>query len=264
MSEKTCPICGKPTNIYMGRARKDGLCREHGKLANAGELIRCPICYTWRNANEKCPECEMEAFKDVIEQTRETTNQSDEENNVIVINEKNKNKCITCGKPVDGILFCSSCYRKYKDKELYFKISNCSNVELLDENYEGRLTCKDGHVVKSKSEREIDNYLFEHNIAHAYEKKLYYGATEKEVLHPDFFLPNYLGENKHVYIEHWGYNENNIQYTKTKKFKMPIYEKLGVTLICTHEKTDTADIDAVLDRKLNKNYIKENSINFDI
>ena len=55
---------------------------------------------------------------------------------------------------------------------------------------------------------------------------------------------------------------DNIQYTKTKKFKLPIYEKLGVTLICTYEKTDTADIEAVLDRKLNKNYIKENTINF--
>ena len=95
MSEKTCPICGKPTNIYMGRARKDGLCREHGKLANAGELIRCPICYTWRNPNEKCPECEMEALEDVVEQIEETTNQLDEENNVIVINEKNKNKIIS-------------------------------------------------------------------------------------------------------------------------------------------------------------------------
>lgn len=256
---KTCPICGEPTYLVYGKnPRKDGLCYKHSQMLFNKEIEQCPDCNKWYNTGDIC-ECKK---PQKIQQAEETT--YDEENKVVIINEKNKHKCITCGKPVDGVLFCSSCYRKYKDKELYFKISNCSNVELLDENYEGRFTCKDGHIVKSKSEREIDNYLFEHNIPHAYEKKLYYGATEKEVIHPDFYLPNYLGEKKHVYIEHWGYNENNIQYTKTKKFKMPIYEKLGITLICTYEKTDTADIDAVLDRKLNKEYIKENEINFNV
>ena len=186
-----------------------------------------------------------------------------ESNHVVTINENSKAKCITCGKHTDGLLFCATCYHKYKGKELLFRITNCSNVELLDEDYEGRYTCKDGHIVKSKSERDIDNYLFEHGISHAYERELPYGATDKEVLHPDFYLPHYLGEGKHVYIEHWGYNENNIQYTKTKKFKMPIYEKLGITLICTYEKTDMGKIDTVLDRKLNRQFIKENHVNFE-
>lgn len=186
-----------------------------------------------------------------------------ERNNIVTINQNSKAKCITCGKHTDGLLFCSSCYHKYKDKELLFRITNCSNVELLDEDYEGRYTCKDGHIVKSKSERDIDNYLFEHGISHAYERELPYGANEKDVLHPDFYLPNYLGEGKHVYIEHWGYNENNIQYTKTKKFKMPIYTKLNITLICTYEKTDMGKIDTVLDRKLNPKFISENEINFE-
>lgn len=188
---------------------------------------------------------------------------NNDKNNLVVIDFNNKSKCITCGKQTDGLLFCTSCYHKYKNKELLFKITNCTNIELLDEDYEGRYTCKDGHIVKSKSERDIDNYLFEHGISHAYERELPYGATEKEVLHPDFYLPNYLGEGKHVYIEHWGYNENNIQYTKTKKFKMPIYEKLGITLICTYEKTDMGKIDTVLDRKLNKDFIKINHINYE-
>ncbi len=186
-----------------------------------------------------------------------------ENNNIVVIDTNNKSKCITCGKQTEGLLFCPACYHKFKDKELLFKITNCTNVELLDEDYEGRYTCKDGHIVKSKSERDIDNYLFEHGISHAYERELPYGASEKEVLHPDFFLPNYLGEGLHVYIEHWGYNENNIQYTKTKKFKMPIYRKLGITLICTYEKTDMGKIDTVLDRKLNKSFIEINNINYE-
>lgn len=193
----------------------------------------------------------------------EDNTDSDKQNNVVIIDYNNKSKCITCGKQTDGLLFCSNCYRKYKDKELLFRITNCTSVELLDGDYEGKYTCKDGHIVKSKSERDIDNYLFEHGISHAYERELPYGATEKEVLHPDFYLPNYLGDGKHVYIEHWGYNENNIQYTKTKKFKIPIYKKLGITLICTYEKNDMGKIDTVLDRKLKKDFIKVNTVNYE-
>lgn len=27
--ELKCPICGNPTRVYMGNARKDGLCAKH-------------------------------------------------------------------------------------------------------------------------------------------------------------------------------------------------------------------------------------------
>ena len=75
-------------------------------------------------------------------------------------------------------------------------------------------------------------------------------------------MPHYLGEGKHVWLEHWGFDDNNRDYAKTKKFKLPIYEKLGITLVCTYERTDTGDIDATLDRKLNKKNIAENEINY--
>ena len=42
--ELKCPICGEPTNIYMGKARKDGLCRKHGMQANKGEIVQCNDC----------------------------------------------------------------------------------------------------------------------------------------------------------------------------------------------------------------------------
>lgn len=38
---------------------------------------------------------------------------------------------------------------------------------------------------------------------------------------------------------------------------------MKITLICTNEKTDAKDIDASLQRKLKKDFIKENEINFD-
>ena len=268
-NENKCPICGKPTSNFYGKYREDGLCREHKDMLKDGLIYQCEKCGKWNKVYDIC-ECEKEktfvkkeTFFSSKKKTEENIQVEEEPNKVVIINESNKSKCITCGKTVDGLLFCTNCYHKYKNKELYFKISNCTNIELVDENYEGRKICKDGHIVKSKSEREIDNYLFDHGIPHAYEKKLSYGPKEDEYLHPDFYLPHYLGKDKHVYIEHWGYNENNIKYTQTKKFKLPIYEKLGITLICTSEKTDMEDPESTLDRKLNKNNIEENKINFD-
>ena len=202
-----CIVCGTPTTGYA-------FCRKCFRKYTEEEtldMLNNGISTKAFAENKEVFIDELqEDLKDVV---------TDDKNNVVVIDSNNKSKCITCAKGTDGLLFCTSCYHKYKTKELYFKITNCVNVELLDEDYEGKFICRDGHVVKSKSERDIDNYLFEHGIPHPYEPELPYGATEKEVLHPDFYLPNYLGKDKHVYIEHWGYNENKIQYTNTKKFK---------------------------------------------
>ena len=33
-----CPICGEPTRIYMGKARKDRLCGKHADMLKAGNL----------------------------------------------------------------------------------------------------------------------------------------------------------------------------------------------------------------------------------
>lgn len=248
---KECAACGTETTGYA-------FCRKCYRKYTKEEMLQI------LNKDFSSQSIDPPDNSEAISEYRTIDNNSENvSNNVVVIDFNNKAKCIICGKMTDGVLFCSSCYHRYKNKELLFRITNCTNVELLDEDYEGRYTCKDGHIVKSKSERDIDNYLFEHGISHAYERELPYGATDKEVLHPDFYLPNYMGEGKHVYIEHWGYNENNIQYTKTKKFKMPIYEKLGVTLICTYEKTDMGKIDTVLDRKLNKQFIKVSEINYE-
>jgi hypothetical protein len=139
-------------------------------------------------------------------------------------------------------------------------IKNCTEVEILDESYEGKYHCDDGHVVKSKSEVMIDNYLFENGIPHAYEKAFPIDDNPDHDLHPDFYLPNFRNSSDDVYIEHWGYDENNIQYTKTKKYKLPIYRQKGITLICTNEK-DITDFKTNIKRKLD-NY-KKGTINGD-
>lgn len=109
--------------------------------------------------------------------------------------------------------------------------------------------CKDGHKVRSKSEKVIDDYLFEHNIIHVYEKEIV--VDQNITIHPDFYLPNF-----NLYIEHWGYN--NIDYERKKQFKINFYNKNKITVISTTE-DDIQNIETVLDKKLK--YHKKGMVN---
>ena len=37
-SKLLCPICGQPTRVYMGNARKDLLCGKHAEALKAGKI----------------------------------------------------------------------------------------------------------------------------------------------------------------------------------------------------------------------------------
>lgn len=243
MEELKCPICGEPTRVYMGRARKDKLCGKHADMLKRDEI----------SLNDEGlfidAKTKQILNKDYIEKQKD----NNQENKGIV-------KCIACGRETKpGFFFCPSCYGKYNKKELLVKIKNCREIEILDESYEGHYTCDDGHIVKSKSERDIDNYLFENGIPHAYERAFIPQSDESIVLRPDFTLVNYNNSGKDVFIEHWGYNENNIEYTKSKKYKIDIYKKEKVTVISTYEK-DIQDYKVSLKRKLAK--FEYDKINF--
>ncbi len=221
MAGKTCQICGKPSGMYP-------LCKKCFILKDEGKIVKDETSGKWQ----------------LVENEPITNNSSEK-------------TCLLCSEPATNGMFCKSCYYKYKNKNLLLKIVGCKTIELLDDSYEGIYTCRDGHIVKSKSERDIDNYLYDKKIAHAYEKKLYYldENQQKQELTPDFYLPD-----KDIYIEHWGYDETNKKYTDIKKFKLDIYKRQNLTIINTYEKTDAQNIDATLDFKLS-NYTK-NTINF--
>ena len=248
-----CIICGKKTKGYAFCK----LCYNKHTLEELNELLNNYIQKNSENAAENNIKKEIEN-KEINEEPNKV-----QKNRTIIIDNEHKNRCLTCGRETDGLLFCASCYKKYKNKGLLFKITNCSNVELLDESYEGIYACDDGHIVKSKSEILIDNYLFEKKIPHAYESGIKYGNGKDDIIKPDFYLPNYLGDGKDVYIEHWGYNENNRKYTESKNFKMPIYRERGITLINTYENSDMRDLKASLNWKLDKSNIKEKESNFE-
>lgn len=239
--ELKCPICGQPTRIYMGNARKDGLCAKHADMLKAGKIL----------VNEEGLFVEKETGNILNKDYKPKVEKAVEQKGVV--------KCIACGKETKpGFLFCPSCYKKYADKKLLVEINKCKDIIILDDSYEGKFTCTDGHIVKSKSEMIIDNWLFDHNIPHAYEKKLPIDADENHDLHPDFYLPGYGDDTDDIYIEYWGYNEKNIEYTKSKNYKTKIYKTLKVTVICLEEK-DIMDISASLSRKLK--FYKKGQIN---
>lgn len=230
MSDKklVCPICGEPTRVYMGNARKDRLCGKHADMLKAGELV---LDDKGQFVNPKVA-------------MKETPKEEEQE----------IKKCLLCNEESGNYLFCKNCFSQHHGKTLLFKITCDRNqkLELLNESYEGIYVCKDGHIVKSKSERDIDNYLFEHKIAHAYEKAL---PINGEIFKPDFYL-----KDLDVYIEHWGYDESNKEYTARKEYKIPKYKEKGITLICTYEATDMQDVETSLQVKL-EGY-KKGKINF--
>ncbi|MFX1340355.1 MAG: hypothetical protein ACFFDK_17225 [Promethearchaeota archaeon] len=81
--------------------------------------------------------------------------------------------------------------------------------------------CIDGHIVRSKAELIIDNYLYNHNIAHDYEKKI--TVNGKSILY-DWYLPEFK-----VFIEYWGFYGKN--YMKRKEEKIRLYKKGKLNLI---------------------------------
>ena len=84
-----------------------------------------------------------------------------------------------------------------------------------------RFKCLDGHVVRSKGELIIDNYLHLNGIRHIYEKTI--NINGKPIKY-DWYLP----EGK-LYIEYWGYHGK--EYEARKKEKMRLYEKANLRLV---------------------------------
>jgi hypothetical protein len=107
------------------------------------------------------------------------------------------------------------------------------------EKFPAKYRAKDGHLVRSKAEIIIDNWIYEAKLAHAYEKKI----QIEEDIYCDFWIPT---GNK-VYIEYWGMEDK--EYLARKKKKLLIYQKHNLNLIQLTDK-DVSNIDDVLPIKL--------------
>lgn len=54
MEKLLCPVCGEPTRVYMGKARKDKLCGKHADDLKNGLLIQCESCNGFHYRTQSC------------------------------------------------------------------------------------------------------------------------------------------------------------------------------------------------------------------
>lgn len=116
-----------------------------------------------------------------------------------------------------------------------------NNTDDFRQKFPANFRATDGHMVRSKAETLIDNFLYTSGIVHAYERKL----PIEENMYCDFYLP----EGK-VYIEYWGL-ENDAKYAARKQYKIKIYNKYNFNLIELADK-EVENLDDHLPRLLLK------------
>lgn len=223
MSEKlTCPICGEPTRVYMGNARKDRLCGKHADELKNGKIEQCPECSKWKPTGKTCG----------CTQAKNQTKKEEYSNGELT--------CIICGEPSNGKHFCLNCYHRYKNRSVDIRITNCNTTKVLDEYGNLTVKCDDGRKVRSRAEALIYNWFFNKKIRAIYEETIYYQNEKGETLtlHPDFYLPDY-----DLYVE---YNElTNKPYLAKKEYAMNIYKSLNKNVIIMSGQ-DLDDISACL------------------
>ncbi len=108
---------------------------------------------------------------------------------------------------------------------------------LAEEDYrkinEATISTLDGHWVRSRGEKLIDNWLFNKRIIHCYEVSIKEGYC-------DFLIPAKDGD---IYIEYWGMDDEDYKLRKERKLK--IYKEMEVKLIQVFHK-DLKTLDNVL------------------
>ncbi len=90
--KNVCPICGNPTRIYMGNARKDGLCGFHADMLKEGKIALKDGAYVYTNSGKPVGEAKKEAPL-----------------------KEEKGSCVVCGKATDGKMLCLDDYKAAKE-----------------------------------------------------------------------------------------------------------------------------------------------------
>ena len=121
-------------------------------------------------------------------------------------------------------------------------INNTSRKESdFRKKFPAKLRTSDGHYVRSKAEVIIDDWLYNNEIIHAYEKCV----PIEEAMYCDFYIPK-----ARIYIEYWGY-ENKEKYLQRKKEKIDLYNKYDLNIVELNEQ-HVQNIDDVLPKALLK------------
>jgi hypothetical protein len=154
-------------------------------------------------------------------------------------------KCQDCGIWKEGNKpLCYECWlkseKKSEKKSSEYKPSEIEKEETsFRSKFKATIRAEDGHMVRSRAEKMIDDWLYHKGIVHAYERRV---PIEEEV-YCDFFIP--IGQK--VWIEFWGLEEE--KYLKRKELKKQFYKKHEKHLIELNNK-DIENLDDILPIKL--------------
>ena len=154
-------------------------------------------------------------------------------------------KCQDCGIwKKDNKPLCYECWLKNnkseQKKSTHYKFTEIEEEENnFRTKFEATFRTEDGHMVRSKAEQIIDNWLYHKGIVHAYERRV---PIEEEV-YCDFFIP--LGQK--VWIEFWGLEKE--KYLKRKELKKKFYSQNNKNLIELSDK-DIEKLDDIMPIKL--------------
>jgi hypothetical protein len=120
--------------------------------------------------------------------------------------------------------------------------------EKAGEEKPSRYKCNDDHVVKSRAEALIDNWLDREGIPHEYEPSL---TLSGKNIKPDWYLPD-----ANVYVEFWGFlARDNKDYDDRRKHKEDLFAAANKRLVSITS-IDLEDINTKVKQKL-LNFLKE-------
>ncbi len=136
-------------------------------------------------------------------------------------------------------------YKENKTKEKEQKLVEEFNDKDIREKWPREYQCADGHYVRSLSEQNIDNWLYNNGYLHAYEKSVYLESNPNAIILCDFYLPK--GK---IYIEFWGLKDID-EYEKRKAIKIKMYDDNKLNRIDLNEQ-DIKRLDDILPRLIAK------------
>lgn len=150
--------------------------------------------------------------------------------------EDDEEKVIPVGLPTPSNLSFSMDYKKEEKKG--FGDNSGPNPAGL------RYKTLDGHMVRSKAEMLIANWLTNNHIQYFYEK-----PAPGTPYFCDFYLPE-----QDMYIEYWG-RIDDPEYRECMDQKIEAYQKQGLGLISITDEDIQKDLDAVLQQKITNNNV---------
>ena len=167
-------------------------------------------------------------------------------------------ECLKCGDSFNdpSLPLCKKCWKdlqkekksepKSEEKKRTFRKDPSvkeSNTIYQDfrKKYPADYRALDGHWVRSRAEKMIDDCLYRNKIIHEYEKRI-----PGEYMLSDFYIPKHK-----IWIEYWG--KDNEEYNIRREDKIELYKKRGYyDRLIELTEDEIGSVDDVLEEKLMK------------